>query len=305
MQPKILIRSLKGSAAQILLAFLFARRAMDVKEIQSWTNLKRETIYSSMAALDGLIVKQTLAHGRDVFLPGGDLLPLFQVLISDAPELQESVKRTSGDAVIVFNPPLLNIKDSSVNNNNKAQESVKRTPDEFGALLEALAKYRIVGKKKAELIACEWVTAEYVCASVEFTQAEGRGQYAVGIAINRMLEEMEQPSRRENGHIENCQCDECSVSQKNNSWMSFVTCSDCGKFPCECEHADDCECMSCRREFPERFCKAVYETGRGNQRGLFQDCKALAVPGSHYCEQHQDPGTRGRMDQDGKSEEET
>lgn len=84
------------------------------------------------------------------------------------------------------------------------------TPADFAALLEALAKHKIVGKKKDELIGCEWVTAGYVHASIEFAIAEGHGKYSVGIAINRMLEMMEQPARGENGHIENCQCEQCS-----------------------------------------------------------------------------------------------
>lgn len=137
MKPKVLIRSLKGSAAQVLLAFLFARRAMDVKEIQSWTNLKRETIYNCLPALEGLVVKQgSLAHGREVFAPGGDLLPFFQMLMdfTDNPELetgsQESVKRTSGPTTTTTNGRV-NLDKSRVVVVT-AQESVKRTPGASG-----------------------------------------------------------------------------------------------------------------------------------------------------------------------------
>jgi len=60
------------------------------------------------------------------------------------------------------------------------------------------------------LIACEWLTAEYVRAHVEFAQAEGKEDFAIGIAINRMLDHIDQPTRHENGHIENCGCADCT-----------------------------------------------------------------------------------------------
>jgi len=192
MQPKILIRSLKGSAAQILLAFLFARRAMDVKEIQSWTNLKRETIYSSMAALDGLIVKQTLAHGRDVFLPGGDLLPLFQVLISDAPELQESVKRTSGATTttaieerktdrlaVVVDTPQESVKRTSGNKNDVIYETYGVT---FEKNLAACMACNIGEPKASKIANMPWVSPEFIKAHVDSLYSDQR----IGLAIVRI-----------------------------------------------------------------------------------------------------------------------
>jgi hypothetical protein len=235
---KILVQSLRGSQAQVLWAFCFAMAAMDMQEVISWTGLKRQTCAEALTTLEaGFLGTQTLAHGRKVWVLKSEMLPLLrdvlvrlekvQVIDGNSEKSTELVdvyeKRTSGDAVIILNPPLSTIKDSSVNNNNKAQMSVKRTsgsqvsekrtPDEFAALLDALKKYQIVGKKKDELIACEWVTAAYVLAHVEFSIAEGHGKYSVGIAINRMLEEMEQPARRENSHIENCQCDACKIEE--------------------------------------------------------------------------------------------
>jgi hypothetical protein len=116
---RLFVQSLTGSKAQIVLAFFLAGCAMDVKEIQAWTGLKRQTVYDSLIALAGvgIVGKQTLAHGRIVWLPGGDMLPLFQMsekwtsgattttaigrekLISDSVVVeagQMSEKRTSG-----------------------------------------------------------------------------------------------------------------------------------------------------------------------------------------------------------------
>lgn len=326
MQPQLLVQSLQGMRAQILFAFLFAGHAMDVDELMTWTGRSRQHHYVHLSALcvTGLLAKQTMAHGRDVYLLGSELLPALQAWVaqigagahqlgSGLALLQESQKVTPGDAVIVLNPPQLTYIHSSLNNNNKAQESQKvtpetqmsgkRTPDEYSALLDALAKHKIIGSTKNKLIACEWVSAEYVLASVEYAIAEGKGKFAVGIAINRMLDQIEQPTRKENGHIENCQCDICAVPESNRASYSDwwkTPCADCGKINCECPHDDDCECMDCRRNFPERFCKAIYEYRHGNVRGVYHECHDLAVPGTRYCAEHQDPSTRGHYDQDGK-----
>lgn len=80
--PRILtVRSLKGgSLAQIVLAFLSARKALDLEEIIIWTGLNQETARDNLKTLKdmGFIDKQILAHNRQVWLPGGDLLPIFQ-----------------------------------------------------------------------------------------------------------------------------------------------------------------------------------------------------------------------------------
>jgi predicted transcriptional regulator len=216
MQAQMVVQSLQGTRAQILFAFLFAGHAMDVSELMTWTGRDRKTHYGHLDALCaiGLLARQTQAHGRDVFLLGSEMLPALNGWaeqigngVRELPDFQMSEKRTSGNAVVIIDP--LSKIESSVNNNNKGQVSEKRTSAEMKALLEALARHRIVGKKKTELVCCEWVSAEYVLAHVEFSKSEGRGKYAVGMAITRMLDEVDQPGRRENGHIENCECEQC------------------------------------------------------------------------------------------------
>jgi len=75
----LMVRSTKGSLAQIVLAFLFARAALDLDEVRTWTGLNQETARDGLKQLKGmgLIGKQIAAHGRVLWIPGADLLPGF------------------------------------------------------------------------------------------------------------------------------------------------------------------------------------------------------------------------------------
>jgi len=219
MNPRTLVKLLRGSNGQILWAIYFAWHAMDLAEIKQWTGLKRDSCYDALNEMEGeILASQIMAHGRKVWFLKSEMLPIFRDLavragdiqVIDAVSFQESTKPTpGGEALIIINSSSAYLT-HSVNNNNKGQESTKRTPGELEKLGDALGKHKIVGSKRAELIACEHVTADYVRAHVEFALAEGRAEFAVGIAINRMLDRIDQPGRRENGHIENCACGDCS-----------------------------------------------------------------------------------------------
>ncbi len=104
-QSKLLVQSLKGSKAQVLWAFFFAMRALDVDEVIEWTGLKRETCYHALESLTSvdLLGWQRLEHGRKVWLLGIEMLPLLDDIfgqLTDVSELitsgQESEKRTPG-----------------------------------------------------------------------------------------------------------------------------------------------------------------------------------------------------------------
>jgi len=128
-QAKMFVRSLNNSSAKIVMAFLLARTALDVQELREWTGLKRETIYDGLDDLRALgkVEKQTLAHGRVVWLPAGDILPGFQMSEKWTPELQMSEKRTpsllgGGESIN------LTLSTDSINPPGD-QESEKRTSD--------------------------------------------------------------------------------------------------------------------------------------------------------------------------------
>lgn len=211
-EAKTLVRSIRGSAAQVLLAFVFARKAMDVAELITWTGLKRETIYQALNGLDGVIVKQmTGAHGREVWGPSSSLLPMFQLAI-EAPEYQESTKRTSGplfvDVVISEeNSPTITTTTTT------SQESTKRTPAEQQELEAALKDYGIIGKKRADLMAAEWVNARYVIAHCEAAKASGEWDQPIGMAIYQMLAQAPMPEEGFNGHPVKCNCAKCQVDR--------------------------------------------------------------------------------------------
>lgn len=283
MQPQLLVQSLQGPRAQILIAFLFAGHAMDVEELMTWTGRDRKTHYNHLATLcaAGFLAKQTVAHGRDIYLLGSEMLPALQAWVAQltgvvpaleggAPLTQESVKRTSADVVVVVNDLSLNVPTiTTLTTTTSSQESVKRTPEEFSKLTAALNQHKITGKKRQELIKCEWVTAEYVDASVEYALDERIWDNPVGIAITRMLDRMDVPEaeykqkiyksttvgngKRQQtinytfdidqeisdftGHERACGCGNCSMGRALYGDMSRF-CPDCKQFNCTCKEQE-------------------------------------------------------------------
>jgi len=124
-EAKMFVRSLNNSTAKILFAFILARTALDVKELRGWTGMTRETIYGALSSLEEVhkVAKQTLAHGRIVWLPSGDLLPGFgQMSALPTPGAQMSGIRTpalvgGGDSIKLIkgdslNPPQSQLSES-------------------------------------------------------------------------------------------------------------------------------------------------------------------------------------------------
>lgn len=215
MNPRMLVRSLKGSVAQVLLAFLFARRAMDEQEIEEWTGLGRETVGKAAKSLEGmgLIGRQVLANNRYLWLPGGDMLPL----LSQAFQLSE--KSTSEPPLVVdaesrSELPTITTTTLTISQLSEKSTTGNRTPDEQAELLAILKEYQIAGRKRADLLACEWVTAEYIRLHVEHAMREGKWDHPVGMAIIRMLDHEDAPAA--GGHGENCPCAKCKVERFTN-----------------------------------------------------------------------------------------
>lgn len=128
-QARMFVRSMNNSTAKILMAFLFAGCALDVKELRGWTGLQRQTIYDALEDLKalGMVESQALGHNRNVWLPASDVLPGFQMSkkrTSELPDVQKTNITTlieGGDSIKLIdseslNPPL-------------SQMSEKRTSD--------------------------------------------------------------------------------------------------------------------------------------------------------------------------------
>lgn len=217
-QKKMLVQSLTEAKAKILLAFVFAGLvAMDVKEIISWTGLKRQTIYDSLEALGtngcGLFISRTERHGRKIWAPVADMLPTMSPQELEAGQM--SSRETSENLIVVVDESKPELPSITTTTTTTGQMSPGRTSEELTALMKAFKTHKIVGSKRARLIACEWVSAEYVNAHVEHAKGE-LWDNPVGMAIIRMLDQEEAPATRKNGHPLTCQCTTCKVEDFMN-----------------------------------------------------------------------------------------
>jgi hypothetical protein len=216
MNPEMLVQSLKGSKAQVLWAFFFARMAMDVNDVIRWTSLKRETCYQALNALEAvnLLGTQTLSHGRKVWLLGSEMLPALRDLYeigTGSPLLQESEKRTPGALNVVVDEISESVSTITTLTTTIGQESEKRTPGNL-ALIAALNRHNITGKKRRELLSIEDLTAEEIDAQVEYARNEpANWDNPVGQAINRIIDRIPVPETDGNGHSKSCKCAVCQI----------------------------------------------------------------------------------------------
>lgn len=224
MEPKLLVQSLTGLKAQILWAFFFAGKGMGIKELMNWTSRPRNAHSGPLNALCAaqLLERRKMPHGEDWFCLGHDVLPMLQDMVKQLGGglyLQEPIKLLEGQL--------------SENPTPESTDGVARSPEELDALNAAMTDHGILGRKRNELLASAWVTAEYVRAMVEFEKGERQPEYAVGRAINKMLAHFAQPARRSNGHMENCHCSKCNLEEALG--RSEYLCQDCHQYPCSCE----------------------------------------------------------------------
>jgi len=137
-QAKMFVRSLNNSSAKIIMAFLLARTALDVQGLREWTGLKRQTIYDALDDLRALgkVEKQTLAHGRHVWLPAGDLLPIFQMSEKRTPGLPDV--QILDSTTLIEGGESINLIDSKLINPSPSQVSEKGTSEEFPDVIQIL-----------------------------------------------------------------------------------------------------------------------------------------------------------------------
>ncbi len=149
--------------------------------------------------------------------------------------------------------------------------SVFRTSDKEAALKVVLDEYGIVGRKRQQLISCEWVDADYVRAHVEYARGElSHWDNPVGMAITRMLEKVPSSSAIQ--------------GNKQSKRGDPLICETCHQTPCICsEHDDDCMCAYCRYDHPERFCSFLV-----GDLGKFWVCDHYVEPGHTYCSEHEE-----------------
>lgn len=148
---------------------------------------------------------------------------------------------------------------------SQSDSSQDRDPAEWAALKLALDEYQIIGPKRKALIACEWVSGEYVRAHVKYAKGENANwDNPVGMAINRMLDGLDAPENDNTkkiyktvtvdngkrgittinytfdvdqaaadftGHEKGCRCLDCTVYRTAGE---RALCPNCKRHNCEC-----------------------------------------------------------------------
>jgi hypothetical protein len=236
-----------------------------------------------------LLAREKDAHGRVIYHVGSEMLPLLQdlaghlgagspLLVRGVPDPQESVKRTSGDSESKPKIPTISAR--------LEEDLWDRPPDQWAALKLTLDEYQIIGKRRKDLIACEWVDAQYVRACVEFAKNEpANWDNPVGMAITRMLEHMAAPAFKKNGHMENCRCTECTMSKYVSGRYSDLL--NQGREDDEAE--DDPTGTRClwMTDTGERLYPNVVGDDRTRELACENPCKQGS---SHWCKEHYELG---------------
>jgi hypothetical protein len=177
---KMLVQALKGNKAQIVLAFLFARTALDVQGLQCWTGLERHTLNDCLRALEaiGLVSKQRGEHGRQVWLTASDLLFQMEGKLPSAP-LSSSRGRFEGTKKNKL-PPL-----------PESRQMEGKLPS--AEVLAALDAAEIREPKRSMLARLEHVTLELISAHVEQVRSNGQD---LGLAIYRIEQNWPMPVKK-------------------------------------------------------------------------------------------------------------
>jgi len=278
--PLTFVRAMKGAPISILVAFMFAGKSLSNLELQQWTNYKDEAITPALKLLCtlGWLTAQSsrgpwcLAEGRQLPLMSVGAFEYLAQTDHDRFEKHESgltgypattttttiEERKTDKSVVVVDREMNPVKPDS---------TVYETPGvTFEGNLKACRDGNIGEPKASQIAKMPWVSPDFIKAHVESLYASDR----IGLAIVRI----------EGNELPRLWLEEAQPVKKSGS-SSFV-CADCGNHPCTCyEHEDDCLCIQCQSEHPERFCAAV-DHGRHGSR----ECGSLVLPGQKYCERH-------------------
>lgn len=256
--PKMIVQSLKGNKAQIVLAFLFARCALDMDGVQTWTGLSRPTAYDGLRALEGmgLLGKQVLAHGRALWLPAVDMLNLFQEskFFTSGSSSSSSVKVINDNNInpLLLLPPL----NEQMSKSFTSGDFDEPAPDP--EIMDALNAAGIMEPKRSQLAKLQHVTPHLIGAHVKTAPN-------LSLAIYRIQNNWPVPKAEENAARISLLCDVCRSS------------------PCSCdEHDPDCDCIRCKRNWD--VCEFI-PTPTSTYENL-GPCGKRVVGGETYCSTH-------------------
>jgi len=273
------VRAIKGAPASVLWALMLTQSMMTSLELQQWTGYKGDNITVAVRLLVdlGWVVARTprgpwgLAEGRQ--------LPL----MSGIAQL-EGFEKTDSDligvsAVVVVDADSKNAlsSDSTTTTTTKRATPIKSESwtDDERANFAALKAAGILGRKARQLAVLPWVTVEYIEAHAEMVKHEFWDN-PTGMMIHRMTDEM--PA--ENVRLRKAAA--VKLKPNMNDWLG------CSSGDDDLPHAEDCNCIDCKRLHPENFCD-----WRISLPSTFRDrdlksgpCSARVVPGHRYCVNH-------------------
>lgn len=267
--PLTFVRSLKGAPISILVACMFAKKALTNSELQMWTGYRDEAITESTKLLCTL--GWLVAHSRvgPWSLGDGRQLPLMSVadeLAAVAGVEDGSFGYTSSGFSGTL-PPSCSSSESKLKVPSIEPEEEEEESSGFSGTLrenkKVLDEAGVREPARSRLAGLAHVTPEFICGHVEQCKAEGM---TVGTAIHRIEYNWPLPEksayyktvtvgrgRREKtilytfdvdqvvadftGHDKGCGCGNCSMGRACYGDMSRFCC-DCKQFNCNCESED-------------------------------------------------------------------
>lgn len=189
----MLLQSLRGNQAVIVLAYLILRRGLTIGELGSVTGLSDDTVRSAVRQLagKGLLCAQRGARGKETWLPVGDTffgklsvqIPNF----SDSGQIQNPKFSDSGSSSCLLKKSLPL---------EEEEEDIAAESEKIRNCLAACDEMGIREPKRSSLSRLAHVTPEMIRAHVEQALAEG---HTLGTAIYRIEHNWALPQRLGDG----------------------------------------------------------------------------------------------------------
>lgn len=185
----MLLQSLRGNQAMVLLAYLLLRRAMTIDDLVGVTGLSADTVRSAVKQLGakGLLHVQRGERGRQTWLPVSDTL--FGRVFGQIPKISETG--------LVQIPKFSDSGSSSSRKKislplEEEEEEIGSESEKIRNCLRVCAELGIGEPKRSSLSRLPHVTPEMIRAHVEQALAEGR---TLGTAIYRIENNWALPQR--------------------------------------------------------------------------------------------------------------
>jgi hypothetical protein len=234
--PLTFVRSMKGAPISILVACMFARKALSNLELQMWTNYNDEAITKAARLLCTMGWLTAVGRQGPWSLSEGRQLPLMDIA-------DELVAVAGSDPVFPDRRSSSSQRDFEVTSYLPQEQEEGERSGFSGSLLAALDAANIKEPKRSELARLAHVTPDLIAAHVEAAKREG---FPLGTAIYRIQYDwavdltIVKRSKSPNGHDRSCICRECRNSRDNVAMGTH--CPDCWKTlndECRCSESEE------------------------------------------------------------------